>query len=297
MSPPAPGGTVATDAATESSGDPVASGVVDVLSEIEQGEVDPSEVSQAVEALLTVGIDADEATDLASSPAILDSIDSDQAAQIFEQIQVGDLSEEQEAGLVAAVTDAPTDVKNAFESEIDVYGSGLDEYVPVGSSIDVGSRRTLIAATTAVSTLASGVAATGSARTGGGPMSAPRDGGSSSGPTGEAAPIATHEEVARRQSKKMMMRRRGTGNLTRRIIRGKSGEGTGIMGEIRRIIRVILKEVTALSFTLAGSVIVFFTLSGQTRRIALVVTLVAVALHFINAIIESSSESHSNEQS
>lgn len=69
------------------------------------------------------------------------------------------------------------------------------------------------------------------------------------------------------------------------------------MGEIRRIIRVILKEVTALSFTLAGSVIVFFTLSGQTRRIALVVTLVAVALHFINAIIESSSESHSNEQS
>ena len=36
---------------------------------------------------------------------------------------------------------------------------GLDEYVPVGSKIDVGGRRTLIAATAAASTMAAGAAA------------------------------------------------------------------------------------------------------------------------------------------
>lgn len=53
-----------------------------------------------------------------------------------------------------------------------------------------------------------------------------------------------------------------------------------------RIIRLVVKEISALSFTLAGSVIVFFTLSGQTRRIALIATVVAMVLHFTNVILE-----------
>ena len=44
--------------------------------------------------------------------------------------------------------------------------------------------------------------------------------------------------------------------------------------------RKLFREMAAVSFTLAGSVIVLGTLSGATRTIALVATIVAVGLHF-----------------
>ena len=62
------------------------------------------------------------------------------------------------------------------------------------------------------------------------------------------------------------------------------------METLVRIIRVILKEISSLAFTLAGSVIVFVTLSGQTRRIALIATSIALAVHFTSAVLESRRE-------
>lgn len=66
---------------------------------------------------------------------------------MFAEIQIQDLDEEQVAALVAAVQAAPTEVRKAFEQEVDIYKSGLDTYVPVGSKIPVSQRRTLIAVT------------------------------------------------------------------------------------------------------------------------------------------------------
>jgi len=106
---------------------------------------------------------------------VLESIKPDQATEVFEAIAVTELSAEEESELVAAVTDAPTEIKAAFESTIDVYADGLDDYVAVGSNIDVGSRKSLIAATAAVASVA---AAAGAGGTSGG-----SSGGSSRGPS------------------------------------------------------------------------------------------------------------------
>ena len=71
-------------------------------------------------------------------------ITEEQAAEIFETIEVQELDETQIAELTAAIQDAPLAVQKVFEQTIDIFG-GFDDYVPTGSNIPVGERRTLIA--------------------------------------------------------------------------------------------------------------------------------------------------------
>jgi hypothetical protein len=80
------------------------------------------------------------------------------------------------------VQDAPTEVKESFEEEIDVYGDGFDEYVPTGSEIPVGERRTLIAASAALATAAAAAGTAGSM--GGGSGGSGGSGGGSGGSSG-----------------------------------------------------------------------------------------------------------------
>ena len=134
-----------------------------------------TEVVAAVTSAIKDGVTATEATSLASSAKVLESIEPNQAAEVFKAISVTELSAEEESQLVAAVTDAPTEIKAEFESTIDIYASGLDDYVAVGSNIDVGSRKSLIAATAAVASVA--------AAAGAGGASGGSSGGSSGGPS------------------------------------------------------------------------------------------------------------------
>ena len=260
-----------------------------VIESIVDGDVPPEEVVAAVNQILSDGVTSDQATALAANATVLDTIDAGQATEIFSAISVSDLSSGQEAALVAAVSEAPTSIKNAFESEIDVYGDGLDDYIPVGSAIDVGDRRTIIAATTVISTVASAAAA-GSLRPGSGstPLGpADRDSGR---PSGGSDLALSNEAVAGRQSRNLMSRKTKRGTVGHRQLRAfRNGEASR-METLVRIIRVILKEISSLAFTLAGSVIVFVTLSGQTRRIALIATSIALAVHFTSAVLESRRE-------
>lgn len=89
--------------------------------------------------------DSQQAAQVATSPEALATIDEEQAAQVFEALEVSELSEEQVSELVAAVQQAPTKVRKQFEDKVDIFGEGLDEYVPTGSNIPVGERRTLVA--------------------------------------------------------------------------------------------------------------------------------------------------------
>jgi hypothetical protein len=93
---------------------------------------------------------------LATSPQVLATVSTEQAEQIFEALDVAELSDEQTAELIAAVQDAPTKVRAAFEKEINIFGEGLDDYVPLGSNIPVGTRRTLIAVTAGITLAAAG---------------------------------------------------------------------------------------------------------------------------------------------
>jgi hypothetical protein len=119
-------------------------------------ELSPEQVEQVVESLLAEEPTEEQATALASSPEVLAVISTEQAQQIFEVLDVGALSDTQTEELIAAIESAPTEIREEFEDTIDIFGEGLDDYTPTGSTIPVGERRTLIAVTAGITLAAAG---------------------------------------------------------------------------------------------------------------------------------------------
>jgi hypothetical protein len=74
----------------------------------------------------------------------LATISPEQANQVFEALVIDDLTDTQLEELIASVSAAPTEVREAFESTVDIFGGGLDSYVPLGSNVPVSTRRTLV---------------------------------------------------------------------------------------------------------------------------------------------------------
>jgi hypothetical protein len=92
-------------------------------------------------------VTAEEATELATDPEVLAEVTAEEATQIFEALVVEDLTGEELTALVAAVQDAPIAVRESFEAEVNVFGGAVDTYVPIGSTVPVSTRRTLIVIT------------------------------------------------------------------------------------------------------------------------------------------------------
>jgi uncharacterized membrane protein YgcG len=232
----------------------------------------------------------DQATDLASSSKVLESIDTTQAEAVFETIPVGDLTATEEAALVAAVTDAPEEIKDTFEATIDVYGEGLDEYVPVGSQVDVGDRRTLIAASAAVAGIA-GAAATGSPSGGSTGGSTGGSGGGSGGSGGSSPEGRSRKEEESQEPAGEIagLDDEDDEEYTRNSIFNYYLEEDTWKRKISwlGLVRKFVNETAALSFTLAGSVVVFITLSGDTRKTAMIATGVALAVHYIHVLLKN----------
>ncbi len=103
------------------------------------------QAEQLIEAILEEEPTQEQATAIASSPAALAVLTSDQATQVFEALDVTELDNTQLEDLAEAVSDAPTEVKEAFEDSVDIFSDGLGSYVPVDSKIPVSERQTLIA--------------------------------------------------------------------------------------------------------------------------------------------------------
>lgn len=55
------------------------------------------------------------------------------------------LTSEELDQIVAAVNQAPTEVKKQFEEKVNIFTAGLDNYVPADSNVTVGQRRALVA--------------------------------------------------------------------------------------------------------------------------------------------------------
>jgi hypothetical protein len=119
-------------------------------------ELTPEQVEQVLETLLAEEPTEEQATALASSSEVLAVISTEQAQQIFEVLDVGALSDAQTEELIAAIESAPTEIREEFEDTIDIFGEGLDNYTPTGSTIPVGERRTLIAVTAGITLAAAG---------------------------------------------------------------------------------------------------------------------------------------------
>jgi hypothetical protein len=113
--------------------------VVEALSELTE-----EQAIELIDQILSTEVTADQAEELASNPEILAVITYDQAEEIFDTIDVTELDNTQIAELTEAIQGAPLAVQEAFEATIDIFG-GFDDYVPTGSNIPVGERRTLIA--------------------------------------------------------------------------------------------------------------------------------------------------------
>lgn len=91
-----------------------------------------------------------QAVALATDPEVLATATVEEATKLFEVLDVNELSEEQASQLVEAVQSAPSEVRQAFEKTINIFGGQVDTYVPLGSTIPVSQRRALIAITAAL---------------------------------------------------------------------------------------------------------------------------------------------------
>ena len=106
----------------------------------------PTEAIQGIlTAVLTKELDTSQTTLLITTPAVLENITPTQAEQLFEQITPTELSPDEAEAVVAAVQEAPQEVREAFESTLNIFQGFADTYVPLNSTVPVGTRRALIA--------------------------------------------------------------------------------------------------------------------------------------------------------
>ncbi len=117
--------------------------VVEALANIE--EATPAEVQAVVTELLAFALTTDQAVSVASEPAVLEVLTNAEAEQVFEQVAVEELSTEQATELVAAVQEAPTKVRKAFEAVLNLFEGFADDYTMTNQTVPIKTRRALIA--------------------------------------------------------------------------------------------------------------------------------------------------------
>jgi len=125
-------------------------------------DVTDEQISGAVEAIVDLGLSADESLVLALSEDVLDVVSETQAEAIFDALVVEELSPAEELLLVTVLSGQPDEIKDVFEESVNVYSEGLDEYVPVGSFVDVGTRRALVAVSGMIGAVSGAIAPTAS---------------------------------------------------------------------------------------------------------------------------------------
>lgn len=111
----------------------------------------PDQITEIVTTILGSELSTEQATQLVASVEILSAVTSEQAQQLFQQVEETQLSEAMASVIADALNDpsVPAEVKEAFENAINIFGNdGFDQYVPVDSAVTVAVRRTIIAGTT-----------------------------------------------------------------------------------------------------------------------------------------------------
>lgn len=74
----------------------------------------------------------------------------EQFTEILDDLDFDAMSDDQTEAVAEALSQAKPEVKKKFEEVVDIFGAGLDNYVPIGSKIPVGERRLIVAATSLV---------------------------------------------------------------------------------------------------------------------------------------------------
>jgi hypothetical protein len=258
-----------------------------VVGALESEVVSSEQVAQVVTLIIEQegGVNAEQATELATSSKVLESIDGEQAAEVFDAVVASEVSPEDGAEIVEAVQEAPTEVKEAFEEEINVFAGVFDTYVAIGSEIDTGSRRTLIAATTAVATVAAAAVASGGS--GGGSGGSGGGSGGSGNPSPEGR--SKREEEGQEPAGEISGPEEDDSNFTKNSIYKYYIEGGLEMKKFSSLgfVKKLWDITAGIIFTIAGSVVVYYTLSGTTQTIALASTLTAYVVHYVHQIFKN----------
>ncbi len=108
-------------------------------------EASTEAIEAIVDEVLSKDLDTSQATLLITSPAVLENITTDQAEQLFNEIAPTELSPDEAEAVVEAVQSAPSSVRKAFESVLNIFQGFADNYVPLNSTVPVSTRRALIA--------------------------------------------------------------------------------------------------------------------------------------------------------
>ena len=114
-------------------------------------EATPDQVTQIVDSILASEVTSQQAEQLVAAVEVLSAITGEQAQELFQAIEPAQLSESMAAVISDAMNDpaVPDEVKEAFEGTLNIFGNdGFATYVPLGSSVNVAVRRTIIAGTT-----------------------------------------------------------------------------------------------------------------------------------------------------
>jgi len=81
------------------------------------------------------------------TPDDLASLNVQEVAQLIADIANAELTDEQAEQISEALSNAPDEVKQAFQEAVNVFGGQFDSYVPAGSNVTVLERRTIVAVT------------------------------------------------------------------------------------------------------------------------------------------------------
>lgn len=111
-------------------------------------ELSDEEITNLVESI-DVSKLTEESISAVFSEEVLNELSDDQVTELIDAIVPSELSDDQALALSEALTDAPDNVKQEFEQQVDVFGGKFDTYIPTGSAVSVGARRVLVAAAAA----------------------------------------------------------------------------------------------------------------------------------------------------
>jgi hypothetical protein len=108
-------------------------------------EAEPEQIAAIIDDVLEKELQTDQAAAIVTSPQVLATITQDQATQLFEQINTEELTADEAEAVVAAVQDAPTGIKQAFEAALNIFSGFADNYIASNSTIPVAQRRAMVA--------------------------------------------------------------------------------------------------------------------------------------------------------
>jgi len=112
-------------------------------------DLSTEEISELIDTIDVEELNVEVIEELFSEDVLVELTEA-QAEVLIEAIAEADLTDDQAEAIAEALSDAPEAVKEEFESQINVFGGQFDSYVPTGSSVSVGVRRVIVAATAVV---------------------------------------------------------------------------------------------------------------------------------------------------